>query len=163
MNNNDNVIINTNDFADGLSSIKMALDKLYEIESNLKSIDTYSYGTKVDISNIKKINTEMINEIKNIFPIMSRTKVKIDDLLDNVNRMKNNEIDDNRKRIDIIKGLNPNVGGLTVKNAKSYLSILKTESGVNKVLDALKSNNSDTGSKITTNAISAISELEGAK
>ena len=159
MNNNDNVIINTNDFADGLSSIKTALDKLYEIESNLKSIDTYSYGTKVDISNIKKINTEMINEIKNIFPIMSRTKVKIDDLLDNVNRMKNNEIDASHRGTES----NPNVGGLTVKNAKSYLSILKTESGVNKVLDALKSNNSDTGSKITTNAISAISELEGAK
>ena len=31
------------------------------------------------------------------------------------------------------------------QSAKSYLSILKTESGVNKVLDALKSNNSDTG------------------
>lgn len=195
--NNDNVILNDSDFSDGLSSIKLSLDKLDEIDTLLKSIDNYTYGTSIDITNIKKINTDVSNLLKDIYPSLSRTKVKIDDLQDSVSRMRKEEIESINKKIDKIKGLNPDVGGhkstsstslldglrnptivnrildtikgsdvsnaIKSENATGALEMMKNKKGVNIVLDTIKDVDVNTGSYKTTNAVSALSELEGVK
>ena len=158
---NDNVIINTEELDKSISVVKSSLEKIEEIEDELSILGELTYGTKIDISGIKKINSLIKTDLENIYPNLNRIKTQIHGLETTVNKMRKEQVNDINRRLDRLKGENPDIGGVKTTNTSSIFLTLKDKEVVNLVLDNIKQSGNDIGAIKTTDAVSVLIGMGG--
>lgn len=156
---NDSVILNTEEFYDSINDVKLAIDKVEEIGDEISTIEKLAYGTKIDISQIKSINNAIRGDLYKIYPSLSKTKTKISDLETIIDRMKLKDSSEVNRRLDALKGLNPDVGGVRVEDTSSLLDLLRNKIGVNLIMDIIKTRG-NTGCVKSLDAVSALVSME---
>ena len=171
---NDNMSLNLEDYQIGMKIVRSSISYMSEISEKLNDVETLSNELGVSTSNIKNNSIFICSDLRELYDRLNKIKkimldispnyidVSKSDYLKGQNSDSGADISldagsllDKETALDRLKTMNGDANCDKSSNTRSILDMLKTEDGVNLVLDSLK-NSGDDGSIKSLNANSIL-------